>query len=212
MKLAPRHAVFARSTKSSSPEGPGGAVSLFDGVSWRTLTLLALLAVPSLARAQRPQGEWIIIPGVISTEVVRTIKNDTQRAIQRKVGTIVYEFQSREQSDFGSCWELAKYLLEEVKGQVQTYAVVDVSINGHAVLPILACRSVYLTPQGSLGFEQRAAEKANPDAAMVAAYEQVGELRGRPVALLMKMLKPELVVYSFEHEGQQFRLSQEQTR
>jgi membrane-bound serine protease (ClpP class) len=200
---------------------PQYAVQLYTRFSWRErgvrtmanspFALTILLAFTLSAGAQEPQGEWIVVPGVITSEVQRSIVNDTQRAIQRKITTIVYEFQSRELSDFGPCFELAKFLSEEIKGTVQTFAVVDGPVNGHAVLPILACRTVYLTPNASLGFDQKAIERnRQPDVTQVAAYQDVGARRGRHVALLMKMLKPELTVYRFDNKGQQFRLSEQQ--
>lgn len=178
------------------------------------ILLLPLIFLPPVSlQAQKPQSEWIILPNEITTEVGRSIRNDTERAIKRGVTTIVYQFQSRELSGFGECWELARFLLKEIQGNVQTFAVVDGPINGHAVLPVLACRSVYFTPQGSIGFDKLAVEKLGiPDATTVSAYEQVGALRGRPVALLMKMLKPELTVYKFDNNGLQFRLKEEQTQ
>ncbi len=88
-------------------------------------------------------------PGELTSDVVRTIRNDTERAIKRGVQTIVYEFQSRELSEFGPSLDLATFLLKDIQGRVHTYAMVDGPINGHAVLPVLACRTVYLTRQGS---------------------------------------------------------------
>lgn len=182
------------------------------GFTWQLLSLVCVLVSSGNLMAQ-PQGngEWFVIPGEITTETFRVLRNDTERAIQRGVQKIVYEFQSRELSEFGPCLDMATFFLDGIQGRVQTIAVVDGPINGHAVLPILACRSIYLTPQASLGFDSRALEKpGNADVTKVAAYMKVGETRGRSVPLLIKMLKPELVVYRFDKDGQQFRLSKQQ--
>lgn len=185
---------------------------LANRVTMHLLGTLLLCLLPSQLIAQKADGEWFVIPGEITTEAYRTIRNDTERAIKRGVQKIVYEFQTREMSEFGPCLDLATFLLEGIQGRVQTYAVVDGPINGHAVLPVLACRSIYMTPQGSLGFDQRALEKnGTTDAPKVANYAKVSDNRGRPVALVIKMLKPELVVYRFDKDGQQFRLSKQQT-
>lgn len=182
-----------------------------NGVIWHAMLALAFCTVPGTAEAQKVDGEWFVIPGEITTESYRTIRNDTERAIKRGVQKIVYEFQTREMSEFGPCLDLATFLLEGIQGRVQTYAVVDGPINGNASLAVLACRSIYMTPQASIGFDQRAIEKNGiADVTKVAAYMKVGENRGRPVALLIKMLKPELVVYRFDKDGQQFRLSKTQ--
>ncbi|HQR09104.1 MAG TPA: hypothetical protein PLN21_19940, partial [Gemmatales bacterium] len=192
MKLIP-HAAVDTLDRSSLVSLPAGR--FVDGFICGTVVWLLLLICPGSLFAQKVQGEWFIIPGEITTEVYRTIRNDTEKAIKRGVQKIVYEFQSRELSEFGPCNDLATFFLQEVKGTIQTVAVVDGPINGNAVLPVLACSVVYMTPQGSIGFDQRALEKSGIiDVTKVAGFMKVGENRGIPVALLIKMLKPELVV------------------
>jgi membrane-bound ClpP family serine protease len=171
------------------------------------------LVAPRDATAQKPNGEWFIVPGELTSDVVRTIRNDTERAIKRGVQTIVYEFQSRELSEFGPSLDLATFLLKDIQGRVHTYAMVDGPINGHAALPVFACRTVYMTRQGSIGFDQRAVSKlGGVDVTMANAYVNVGDNRGRPPALLLKMLKPDLAVYRIDAgKGEQFKLSKQQT-
>lgn len=206
MKYSPR---FAASPIELAPERK--SLPFVDATTWHTLLTLFLLCLPAPLFAQKVEGEWFVIPGEITTDTYRSIRNDTERAIKRGVQKIVYEFQAREPSEFGPCLDLSNFLLDGIQGRVQTYAVVDGPLNGYACLAALACRSVYLTPQGSLGFDQRAIEKSGiADATKVASFMKVGENRGRPVALLIKMLKPELVVYRFDRDGQQFRLSKQQ--
>src|SRR5438477_12077808 len=72
-----------------------------------TLVGLLTLCIPFSLLAQKPQGEWIIVPNEITTEVGRSIRNDIERAMKRNVTTIVLQFQSRELSNFGDCWDLA---------------------------------------------------------------------------------------------------------
>ncbi|MFT3881386.1 MAG: NfeD family protein [Gemmatales bacterium] len=209
MKFIPLAAV--QSSDGSLVESlPAG--KFVDGFTCRTLAWLLLLICPSsLLAQQKVDGEWIVIPGEITTEVYRSVRNATEQAIKKGVHKIVYEFQSRELSEFGPCNDLATFFLQEVKGTVQTVAVVDGPINGNAVLPLLACSVVYMTPQSSIGFNQRALEKSGIiDVTKVAGFMKVGENRGIPVALLIKMLKPELVVYRFDKDGQQYRLSKQQ--
>jgi membrane-bound serine protease (ClpP class) len=209
MKLSPHYAVAPLNTLSLEPLPAGRFVDVFTA---RTLAWLLLLICPgSLLAQQKVEGEWFVIPGEITTETYRVIRNDTERAIKKGVQKIVYEFQSRELSEFGPCNDLATFFLQEIKGTVQTIAVVDGPINGNAVLPVLSCNSVYMTPQASIGFNQRALEKSGIiDVTKVVGFMKVGENRGKPVALLIKMLKPELVVYRFEKDGKQFRLSKQQ--
>jgi len=209
MKLSPQYAVAPLNT-SSSASLPVGRFA--DAFTVRTLAWLLLLICPgSLLAQHKVEGEWVVIPGEITTETYRALRNDTERAIKRGVQKIVYEFQSKELSEFGPCNDLATFFLQEIKGNVQTIAVVDGPLNGNVVLPVLSCNSVYMTPQGSLGFNQRALEKSGIiDVTKVAGFQKVGANRGKPVALLIKMLKPELVVYRFDKDGQQFRLRKEQ--
>jgi membrane-bound serine protease (ClpP class) len=204
----PRYNRAASDIPLTTPLSPLGATAFV------TLACLAALMTPSQAPAQKKvNGEWFVVPGQITSEVYHTIRNDTERAIKRGVTTIVYEFQSRELSEFGPCYDLANFLNTGLQGQVQTYAVIDSAINGHAVLPVMACRTVYMTKQGSLGFDQRAVEKAGLiNATMANSYVNIGESKGRPPALLVKMLKPELTVYAFDNDkGRQIRLDKTQT-
>lgn len=182
------------------------------GTSGYALALaIALLGTPCAMAQQKNPGEWYVIPGEITTDTFRAIRNDTERAIRRGVRKIVYEFQSKELSEFGPCNDLASFFLQEIKGSIQTIAVVDIPLNGNAVLPALACNSIYLTTQASLGFDQRALEKNRElDVTKVAGFMKVGENRGRPVAIMIKMLKPELTVYRYDQDGQRFRLSKQQ--
>jgi len=208
MKLSPHTAVVRLKRFTFAPLQAGGLVKGFPLV---TLFWLVLALSPARLHAQKVEGEWIVIPGEITTEVYRAIRNTTERAIKRGVQKIVYEFQSRELSEFGPCNDLATFFLQEIKGNVQTIAVVDGPLNGNAVLPVLSCNSVYLTAQSSLGFNQRALEKSGIiDVTKVAGFMKVGENRGKPVALLIKMLKPDLIVYQFDKDGRRLRLSKEQ--
>lgn len=206
MKYSPRFADVPTTLAPHCKPHP-----FIDATTWRTLLALVLIALPAPLFAQKADGEWIVVPGEITTDTYRSIRNSTERAIKAGVQKIVYEFQAREPSEFGPCLDLANFLLDGIQGRVQTYAVIDGQLTGHAAMAALACRSVYMTPNASIGFDQRALEKSGPaDGPKVASYMKVGENRGRPVALLIKMLKPELVVYKFDRDGQQFRLSKQQ--
>ncbi|HMP17472.1 MAG TPA: hypothetical protein PKD72_10645, partial [Gemmatales bacterium] len=208
MKYSPHHAVVTQ--MANSLHRPW---NILDSIFKYIRAVLLLTFIPTGLCAQQPgDGEWFVIPGEITTDTYRSIRIDTERAIKRGVQRIVYEFQAREPSEFGPCLDLANFLLDGIQGRIQTYAVVDGPLTGHAVLPVLACRAVYMTPQALIGFDQRALEKSGTaDMTKVASYMKVGENRGRPVALLIKMLNPDLVVYRFDRDGQQFRLSKEQT-
>jgi membrane-bound ClpP family serine protease len=176
---------------------------------------MALALLPwcsSTAWAQREQGEWIIVPSPITSGIVAQVKNQTQRAIenkQRPARKIVYHFQPGELSSFGDCSDLADFIMNGVKGQVTTHAFIDKPLRGHAVLPALACRFLYLGPEGRIGFDDEAFQRAGQiDTPKVHKYLDVAELRGRPVALVLKMLDPSLAVYLVEspRSGRHYKL------
>jgi membrane-bound serine protease (ClpP class) len=171
-----------------------------------------LLLAGSTAHAQREHGEWIFIPSPITSATVAQVKNQTERAInskQRPARKIIYHFQPGELSSFGDCSDLADFILKDLKGQVTTYAYIDKPLKGHAVLPALACKFLYLGPEGKIGFDEEALQRAGQiDTPKVHKYLDVSELRGRPVALVLKMLDPSLTVYLVDSpkNGKQYKL------
>lgn len=176
--------------------------------------LLALAAAPSAAQAPgRVQGEWITLPGEITSEAYTQFKIDTERAIKNGARVLVYHFQAGEISEFGPCVDLANYLLDRIEARVETVAYVDRPLFGNAVLPVLACNKVYLgaggdgRPEASLGFNEAALSRTAPiDRTKAQSYLNVAERRGRPSALILKMLDPQLVVWQFEANGRRYKL------
>ncbi len=183
----------------------GGWLSLMTLLSWTTLS-------PAQVE-QRVPGEWISIPGEITSEVYNQIKIDTERAIKNGARILVFHFQSPEYSSFGPCLDLANYLLDRIEARVDTVAFVDRPVHGNVVLPIMACNKIYLTvaqgdrPEATIGFNQASVDRVQPvDRTKMNAYLNVAERRGRPGALLLKMLDPNLTVYEFELQGKRFKL------
>jgi membrane-bound ClpP family serine protease len=174
------------------------------------LTALALLENTSTLYAQRESGEWIFVSSPITSETVARAKNQTERALkQRQARKIVYHFQGGEPSLYGECANLADFILETTKGQASTHAFIDRPLKGFAVLPALACRFVYVGPEGGMGFDEEALRRAGSiDASKVNKFLDVVERRGRPAALVLKMLDPGLAVYLVESpmQGKQYKL------
>ncbi len=180
------------------------------------LSILSMFLWAACAEAQlepRVQGEWINISGEITSEVYNQTKIDIERAIKNQARVIVFHFQSAEYSSFGPCLDLANYLLDKIEARVDTVAFVDRPVHGNVVLPILACNKVYLTtaraelPEASLGFNQASLDRMQPiDRTKMNAYLQIAERRGRPAALLLKMLDPNLAVFEFEANGKRYKL------
>lgn len=177
------------------------------------LALLACLAssVPLQAQ-QRASGEWLTIPGTINSDVCNDLKSTIDRAMNRGVRKIVLEFQFKELSDFGPCYDLANYLLEKIHGRTQIIAFASQPIYGYSLLPFFACKTIYITPEVSLGFDRNAAERAQPDDPKISAFMKVATMRGRSPALLLKMLKPDFRVMEFLNEGRKFRIPADQLK
>ena len=79
---------------------------------------------------------------------------------RRQARKIVYHFQEGDPSLYGECANLADFILETTKGQASTHAYIDKPLKGFAVLPALACRFVYLGPEGALGFSRKPLRRA----------------------------------------------------
>ncbi|HMP58626.1 MAG TPA: hypothetical protein PKD86_04670 [Gemmatales bacterium] len=187
----------------------------------QTLLCLGLLGAAAMAPAtplgpqaqaqERIQGEWILVPSPITSEVFNQVKNDTERAIKQGSRILVFQFQAGDLSDLGPCSDLAQFFLTEINARVQLVGYADRPLLGPAVLPLLACNSVYLgagqegKADASIGFDGAALERLgalNPG--RITTFVNVAEQRGRSVPLVVKMADPQLVVYQIE--GKRFKL------
>ena len=192
-----------------------GPVSSAASRRWRPglacCALLAALAV-SPARAQEGEdaGRVIAVPLPIATEGTNRLRGVTRDSLERfeaaerdrdpkdrRVFKLVYDFnpEGKENSskDFGSCYELAKYLrgLQE-RGGVRTVAFVHGLVTRHSVLPVLACSEVVFSRGAQLGDVSRDPGEMLTQPERV-AYEDVA--RGRyPALLVRKMYDRDLVV------------------
>ena len=176
--------------------------------------LLLALAVALVADSQavgREAGQWIIVHTPITSESVTRIKNQTLRGIEkRNARKIVYQFQYGGPSDFGPCRDLAEFILRDVRGRAETYAYVAQPLKGHAVLPALACRFLWMGPSGAIGDVN---PEPNPPLGKPEQmkYLEIAEARGRPPALVLKMLYPGLSVYQIDSpKGVTYKLSAQQ--
>lgn len=177
------------------------------------ICLLWSAAVSPAWNPPRTAGEWITLPGELTSESFTQFMIDTERAIRNGARVLVFHFQAGEPSTFGPCLDMANYLLDKIEARVETVAYIDKNLNGNAVLPALACNKVYLLagsdgrPEASLGFTQAALDRIAPiDKTKFLGYLNVADRRGRPAALFMKMLAPDLIVYQFEADGKRFKL------
>ena len=95
---------------------------------------------------------------------------------------------------------LARYLTGPKFRRVRTVAFLPTSIEGHAVLPVLACEEIMMAPGAELG----AAGQGEPaiDETMRSAYREIAERRGTiPVPVVMGMLDPAVEVTEVQRVG-----------
>ncbi|HPU07132.1 MAG TPA: hypothetical protein PLO20_11380, partial [Thermogutta sp.] len=83
------------------------------------------------------------------------------------------EEQFAARSEFGACYDLADFLTSEALSKVHTVAYVPCRAEGHAVLPIMACREIILAPDAEWGAAGAAERRITPP--MVSAYRHIAE-------------------------------------
>ncbi len=117
-----------------------------------------------------------------------TSTTDTQSPIESMAG-----LQTRG-SEFGRCLELARALTSESASRVRLVAYLPNSVEGHAVLPVLACEEIICAPSAELG--RAAIDEVKIGEGDKGFYlEKVNQRRTLPTAIVMSMLNPELAVY-----------------
>ncbi|MEM7474832.1 MAG: NfeD family protein [Planctomycetota bacterium] len=94
---------------------------------------------------------------------------------------------------FGPCTELARFLYSSSDAaRVRLVAYLPGNVEGHGVLPILACEEIYMTPDASLG---RAAIDEPLDGFIEPIYREVASRGTLPEPVVMSMLDPQVEVY-----------------
>jgi membrane-bound ClpP family serine protease len=166
---------------------------------WLAILAAALVGLGAPARAEQPgadEGVFITVQKPITSAVVDHIKAKTERALQRKVRTIVYDFNPAKHAtgteEYGPCRDLAAYL---GRLQVTTVAFVHGVTTGHRVLPVLACKDLVMSSEARLG--NVIGDSTDPlDEDQRQFYRQLAEQRvGRAqAALVLKMFDKNLEV------------------
>jgi membrane-bound ClpP family serine protease len=177
------------------------------------LTGGALFPLSACAQEVLADGRFIAVPNPITSEGTKRIREAVfqeiadwkhQSAERRRDLKIIFDFNKDNQintsKEFGLCYDLARNIRALQKEGVRTYAFVHGDLTGHAVLPALACQSLYLSSTARFGNvvgEQDALSK----------LEQEGYLEinaGRfPAALVRKMFDRKLVVVKSNKGGKE---------
>ena len=97
-------------------------------------------------------------------------------------------------SEFGSCLELARTLTSAEASRVRLVAYLPNSVEGHAVLPVLACEEIVSAASAELG--RAAVDDANIGDGVTGFYREiVNRRRTLPLAVVMSMLRADIEVY-----------------
>ncbi len=97
-------------------------------------------------------------------------------------------------SQFERCLALARYLTSSAASRVRLVAYLPASVEGHAVLPVLACAEIISAPSAELG--RAAADEPHVDPTVEGAYRDVALRRQTlPVAVVLSMLDSNREVY-----------------
>jgi membrane-bound serine protease (ClpP class) len=100
-------------------------------------------------------------------------------------------------SPFERCLELSRYLSGSAAARVRLVAYLPASVEGHAVLPVLACAEIISAPSAELG--RAAADEAVVDAFIESAYREIVQRRQTlPLPVVLSMLNASQEVYKVQ--------------
>lgn len=190
---------------------PGLRLSVSPFLRFALLAALPLLFLrTSAVQAQPVEGTspWIIVRGPVTTKTISDVRNQARRAVRGGRDRLVYEFDLQQERDFNACAGLADEILRAGRGDreenlppVKTYGYLTKPVKGHAVLPVLACQTLYMGPSAALGdVSLGEAPVTGLDAAKYLQVATTNGGTGKPPALILKMLVSNLVVYKIGNE------------
>lgn len=165
------------------------------------------------------------IPLPISDPVERSVTRRVEQALRKlpKEGPrpiFVFEFNPQqgtagEGSSFGDALDLARFLSGDRLSLVRTVAWISRSVQGHAVLPVLACEEIVMAKDAELG----AAGSGEPgaiDDTLRRAYTEIAERRRTiPAAIALGLLDKSLAVSKVilvENKGVRYETAEELQR
>jgi membrane-bound serine protease (ClpP class) len=101
-------------------------------------------------------------------------------------------------SQFGRAADLAKFMCEPDASRVELIAYLPKTVEGHAVLPVLACEQIYAAPDAELG---RIGINGALDPNEISAYVNMVARKPKiPEAVVMTMLDPKAEAYQIRAE------------
>jgi len=184
------------------------------------LLLAAFCAIPAPAFAkEKPKapeqiGRFIHIglpiTGTTFEGTRRMVRRAIDKATRDKVRLVlVFEFDAPpgqkdggRGSDFGAAHDLANFLSSDELNGVRTVAYLPSPIEGHAVLPAIACQEIIMAKDATIGAAGIDEKTLTPT--LRSAYAEIaGRRRTVPVVVALGMLDPALEVLQVETEVDQ---------
>ena len=181
------------------------------------LLLAAFCLIPAAAfakaEAEAPAqiGRFIHIALPITGDTVKRTTRMVRRAMERAKKdnarlVLVFEFNVPKGqkdfgrgSDFGAAYDLANFLSSEELAGVRTVAYLPNSIEGHAVLPVIACQEIIMAKDATIGAAGIDEKVLSPP--VRSSYAEIaGRRRTVPVVIALGMLDPALEVLQVETE------------
>jgi membrane-bound ClpP family serine protease len=147
----------------------------------------------------------ITLPITDTARLRRFVTNATERAKDEGAWPLlVFEFHVppdqrdfARTSQFGACYELARFLSGEPAGQATTVAFLPESIQGHAVLVAMACEWIVMAPDAEMGEAGINEETITPP--VFAAYREIADRSKKiPVEVALGLLDPDREVLEVE--------------
>jgi membrane-bound ClpP family serine protease len=164
----------------------------------------AVNEAPKPAAAPPPVGHLISIPLPVAGNSDQSVRAQIRRVLNNRraaneAAVIVLEFGTSEEqtgvgSEFGRCYELARFLLSDELRTVRTVAYIPYRLQGHALLVAMACQEINMRRGAELGHAGH--EGTRIDDVARQGYEWVYSQRNTlPAAVAMGIIDPKLQVY-----------------
>ncbi len=213
-----------KNTVRNHPARPAGCCQIGASIGWPAVSALALLLVAwstsdilgqeeALSKQELPVAFVVDVPlpivGERDSVVVRQLEAVRARK-QSQRPTVILRFAGQATggndvnstargSQFERCLALARDLIDQV-AHVRLVAYVPESVEGHAVLPILACEEIVMRRDAHIGAAgiDEPADKWIED-----SYGSLVEQRGLlPPAIVTAMLRPEAIAVEVLESGE----------
>jgi membrane-bound ClpP family serine protease len=173
------------------------------------LVLCCAIPAPAFAKDEPKTpaqiGRFIQVPLPITDQTVTHVRRVVGRAIEKAKKdnarlALIFEFRgpkgqtdAARGSDFSQSYGLANFLSGDDLSGVRTVAYLPGSVEGHAVLPVIACQEIIMAKDATLGAAGIDERTITPT--MRSAYSEIAGRRWTvPVVVALGMLDPALEV------------------